>query len=156
MLSISYTQVWFKNRRAKFRKKQRALKVKDADKDKLKEAPEGTAASTSTEGGSTDAHIDTAGALDSYLTKLNLIITTNGCSFGCPIIYMDTIHNAILVSHINWYNKPHSVIEKPYLATIASNYTVILASENRIFCLRPLNWLLPATNSQPLLQNLLK
>ena len=56
-------QVWFKNRRAKFRKKQRALKVKDADKDKMKESTEGTAASTSKEAGTTDGHIDTAGWL---------------------------------------------------------------------------------------------
>ena len=51
-------------------------------------------------------------------------ITRNYHSFGCSI-YTDTIQNAIFIINISnnaGYNKAHSLIGKPYLVVIASNF----------------------------------
>ena len=52
-------------------------------------------------------------------------ISGNDSSFGRPIIYTGTIHNAILLtgtSNMHYlFLKAHSLIGKPYLMIIASN-----------------------------------
>ena len=65
-----------------------------------------------------------------YLRHIFNTITSNKSSFGCPIIYTDTIHCVILFhKHLNnaWYSKVHFFLfGRPYLAIVASNVLDIL------------------------------
>ena len=58
------------------------------------------------------------------IRRIKWSIASNNHSFDCPIVYTDTIHNAIFFQkHVKnaLYNKAHSPIGRPYLAIIASN-----------------------------------
>ena len=51
-------------------------------------------------------------------------ITSNDLSFGCPIMHMDTIHDANLfvdTSRTPNTTKTHSLIGKPFLTITVSN-----------------------------------
>ena len=60
-----------------------------------------------------------------HTNQFQTYISGNDSSFGRPIIYTDTIHNAILststpIMHFQFL-KAHSLIGMPYLVIIASN-----------------------------------
>ena len=57
------------------------------------------------------------------MSNMTTGIISNGRSFGCPIIYTDTIHNAIFFVDTSTMRdtNTHSLIGTPCLAIIASN-----------------------------------
>ena len=62
------------------------------------------------------------------IRRIKWSIASNKHSFDCPIVYTDTIHNAIFFhKHIKnaLCNKTYSLIERPYLAIIASYDTKV-------------------------------
>ena len=54
-------------------------------------------------------------------------LSSNGCSFGCPIVYTDIFNNAILfmdISNHALYKPYHCLIKMTFLEIISSNVTV--------------------------------